>query len=72
MNISNNDRAQILAQALPYIQKYAGKTIVVKYGGNAMINEEIKSAVMTDIVLMQSVGINVVLVHGGVLKLIPC
>ena len=64
MNISNNDRAQILAQALPYIQKYAGKTIVVKYGGNAMINEEIKSAVMTDIVLMQSVGINVVLVHG--------
>lgn len=65
MNISNNDRAQILAQALPYIQKYAGKTIVVKYGGNAMINEEIKAAVMTDIVLMQSVGINVVLVHGG-------
>ena len=52
-------------RALPYIQKYAGKTIVVKYGGNAMINEEIKSAVMTDIVLMQSVGINVVLVHGG-------
>lgn len=65
MNISNNDRAQILAQALPYIQKYAGKTIVVKYGGNAMVNEEIKAAVMTDIVLMQSVGINVVLVHGG-------
>ena len=65
MKISNNDRAQILAQALPYIQKYAGKTIVVKYGGNAMINEEIKAAVMTDIVLMQSVGINVVLVHGG-------
>ena len=65
MNISNNDRAQILAQALPYIQKYAGKTIVVKYGGNAMINDEIKAAVMTDIVLMQSVGINVVLVHGG-------
>lgn len=65
MNISNNDRARILAQALPYIQKYAGKTIVVKYGGNAMINEEIKAAVMTDIVLMQSVGINVVLVHGG-------
>ena len=52
MNISNNDRAQILAQALPYIQKYAGKTIVVKYGGNAMINEEIKSAVMTDICLL--------------------
>ncbi len=65
MKLSNNDRAQILAQALPYIQKYAGKTIVVKYGGNAMIHDEIKAAVMTDIVLMQSVGINVVLVHGG-------
>ena len=68
MNISNNDRAQILAQALPYIQKYAGKTIVVKYGGNAMINEEIKSAVMTDIVLASmSYWYTAV-----VLKLIPC
>ncbi|MCI9575489.1 MAG: acetylglutamate kinase [Clostridiales bacterium] len=65
MKISNNDRAKILAQALPYIQKYAGQTIVVKYGGNAMINEELKDAMMSDIVLMQSVGINVVLVHGG-------
>ena len=65
MQISNHNRAQVLVQALPYIQKYAGKTVVVKYGGNAMINEELKAAVMSDIVLMQLVGINVVLVHGG-------
>ncbi len=65
MKISNNDRAEILVQALPYIQKYAGKTVVVKYGGNAMINEDLKDAVMSDLVLMQLVGINVVLVHGG-------
>ena len=65
MQISNHNRAQVLVQALPYIQKYAGKTVVVKYGGNAMINEELKDAVMSDIVLMQLVGINVVLVHGG-------
>ncbi len=65
MKISNNDRAKILSQALPYIQKYAGKTIVVKYGGNAMVSDELKDAMMNDIVLMQSVGINVVLVHGG-------
>ena len=64
-NISNQDRANVLIQALPYIQKWSGKTIVVKYGGNAMINEELKSAVMSDIVLLQLVGINVVLVHGG-------
>ena len=65
MNISNNDRAKVLVQALPYIQKLAGKTIVVKYGGNAMVNDALKDAVMSDIVLMQMVGINVVLVHGG-------
>lgn len=65
MKISSNDRAKVLVQALPYIQKYAGKTIVVKYGGNAMINDDLKDAVMSDIVLMQLVGINVVLVHGG-------
>ena len=65
MNINNTDRAQVLVQALPYIQKLAGKTIVVKYGGNAMINNDLKDAVMSDIVLMQLVGINVVLVHGG-------
>ena len=60
MKISNNDRAAVLVQALPYIQKYSGETIVVKYGGNAMINEDLKNAMMRDIVLMQSVGINVV------------
>lgn len=65
VNITNADRAKVLVQALPYIQKYAGKTIVIKYGGNAMINEELKNAVMSDIVLLQLVGINVVLVHGG-------
>ncbi len=65
MEIENSQRAEILVQALPYIKKYAGQTLVVKYGGNAMLNEALKSAVMSDIVLMQLVGINVVLVHGG-------
>ena len=65
MDISNSERAAVLVQALPYMKKYAGATVVVKYGGNAMINEELKDAVMSDIVLMQLVGINVVLVHGG-------
>ena len=65
MDITNEERAQVLVQALPYIQKYAGQTVVVKYGGNAMISQQLKSAVMSDIVLMQLVGINVVLVHGG-------
>ncbi len=65
MEIANKDRAQVLVQALPYIQKYAGKTIVVKYGGNAMTDDGLKDAVMSDIVLMQLVGIRVVLVHGG-------
>ena len=65
MIISNEERAHVLIQALPYIQKYAGQTIVVKYGGNAMISPELKSAVMSDIVLMHLVGVNVVLVHGG-------
>ena len=64
-NISDQDRANVLVQALPYIQKWAGKTIVVKYGGNAMISPELKDAVMSDIVLLQLIGINVVLVHGG-------
>ena len=58
-------KAGTLSEALPYIQEFYGKTIVVKYGGNAMINEDLKSAVMSDLVLMQIVGINVVLVHGG-------
>ncbi len=57
--------AKVLTQAMPYIQKFAGETIVVKYGGNAMLNEKLKAAVMSDIVLMQLVGVNVVLVHGG-------
>ncbi len=65
MQISNYERAAILTQALPYIQKYHGKTIVVKYGGNAMINEGLRDAVMSDLVLLKLVGINVVLVHGG-------
>ena len=63
--MDNSKRAEILIQAMPYIQKLAGQTIVVKYGGNAMQSEELKDAVMSDIVLMQLVGINVVLVHGG-------
>ena len=65
MDIPNSERAHVLVQALPYIKKYAGKTVVVKYGGNAMLDETLKSAVMSDIVLMQLVGINVVVVHGG-------
>ena len=63
--MDNAKRAKVLIQAMPYIKKWTGETIVVKYGGNAMINEELKSAVMNDLVLMQLVGINVVLVHGG-------
>lgn len=59
------DRAGILSDALPYIQQYAGKTVVVKYGGNAMTNTALKQAVMSDIVLLSLVGIRIVLVHGG-------
>ena len=59
------DRAQVLVEALPYIQKYTGKTIVVKYGGNAMISDELRQAVISDIILLHLVGINVVVVHGG-------
>ena len=61
----NSLKASVLTAALPYIQKYYGKTIVVKYGGNAMINPDLKKAVMSDIILLSLVGINVVLVHGG-------
>ena len=64
-NITNSDRSEVLVQALPYIQKYQNKTVVIKYGGNAMVNEELQDAVMTDIVLLRSVGVNIVLVHGG-------
>ena len=63
--ITNFQRAEILTQALPYIQKYYNKVVVVKYGGNAMINEELKQQVMEDVVLLQLVGVKVVLVHGG-------
>ena len=65
LNITNAQRAEVLTQALPYIQKYYGKIVVVKYGGNAMINEDLKQQVMEDIVLLRLVGIKVVLVHGG-------
>lgn len=64
-NMDNGKRAEVLIKAMPYIQKWSGQTIVVKYGGNAMKSEDLKEAVMKDIVLMQLVGINVVLVHGG-------
>lgn len=63
--ISNETRAKVLNDALPYIQKYNNKIVVVKYGGNAMTNETLKQAVMSDIVLLHLVGIKVVLVHGG-------
>ena len=63
--MDTSKRAKVLIQAMPYIKKYTGETIVIKYGGNSMVNEDLKSAVMSDIVLMQLIGINVVLVHGG-------
>ena len=65
MDISNAQRAHILVEALPYIQDYTGKVAVIKYGGNAMVNEEIKDSVMRDIVLLNLIGVKVVLVHGG-------
>ena len=64
-NISDEMKARVLTAALPYIQKYYGKTVVVKYGGNAMIKPELKKAVMSDIILLSLVGIKIVLVHGG-------
>ena len=65
MSSSHVERAQVLAEALPYIQKYYGKTIVVKYGGNAMISDELRQAVISDIILLHLVGLRVVVVHGG-------
>ena len=65
MDISNAQRASILVEALPYIQEYTGKIAVIKYGGNAMIDEEKKDSVMRDIVLLNLIGVKVVLVHGG-------
>ena len=63
--MNNPQRAEVLVQALPYIQEYAGKVVVIKYGGNAMVSEELKTAVMGDITLLQQIGVKVVLVHGG-------
>ena len=63
--LNNSQRAQVLVEALPHIQKYNGKIVVVKYGGNAMINEELKHDVMRDMVLLNLIGVKVVLVHGG-------
>ena len=63
--LTNAQRAKVLIEALPYIQDYNNKIVVVKYGGNAMINEELKRAVMGDIVLLSLIGVKVVLVHGG-------
>lgn len=64
-SFTNLERAEVLVQALPYIQKYNGRIVVIKYGGNAMINETLKQQVMEDIVLLHQVGLQVVLVHGG-------
>lgn len=65
MELTNLQRAQVITQALPYIQKYHNKIIVIKYGGNAMISEELKMQVMEDIVLLSLIGVKPVLVHGG-------
>lgn len=65
MSVTDGERAAILAQALPYIQRYRGKTVVVKYGGAAMVNESLRCAVAEDLVLMACVGVRTVLVHGG-------
>jgi len=64
-DFSNAQRAQVLTQALPYIKRYTGKIVVVKYGGNAMVNEQLKQQVMEDIVLLWLIGVKIVLVHGG-------
>ena len=64
-HFSNAQRAEVLTQALPYIKRYNGKTVVIKYGGNAMVNEQLKEQVMEDIVLLWLIGVKVVLVHGG-------
>lgn len=65
MNLTNAERAEVLTQALPYIKRYNGEIVVIKYGGNAMINEQLKQQVMEDIVLLWLIGVKVVLVHGG-------
>ena len=65
MELSNYERAEVLTQALPYIKRYVGKIVVVKYGGNAMVNETLKEQVMEDVTLLSLIGVKVVLVHGG-------
>ena len=65
MHFSNAERAEVLTAALPYIKKYSGKTVVIKYGGNAMVNEQLKQQVMEDIALLWLIGVKVVLIHGG-------
>ena len=65
IDFSNAQRAEVLTAALPYIKKYSGKIVVIKYGGNAMINEQLKQQVMEDIALLWLIGVKVVLVHGG-------
>ena len=65
ISFSNAERAEVLVQALPYIRRYNGKIVVVKYGGNAMVNEQLKQQVMEDVVLLWLIGVKVVLVHGG-------
>ncbi len=64
-DLTNMERAEVLTAALPYIRQYTGKVVVVKYGGNAMINEQLKQQVMEDIVLLWLIGVHIVLVHGG-------
>ncbi len=65
INFSNAQRAEVLTQALPYIKRHVGRVVVIKYGGNAMINEQLKEQVMEDIVLLHLIGVKVVVVHGG-------
>lgn len=65
VELSNRERAEVLTQALPYIKQYRGKIVAVKYGGNAMVNEQLKQQVMEDIALLWLIGVKVVLIHGG-------
>ena len=62
---TNAERAEVLTQALPYIKRYTGKIVVVKYGGNAMVNDQLRQQVMEDMVLLWLIGVKVVLIHGG-------
>ena len=64
-SFSNQERAEVLTQALPYVRRYVGKIVVVKYGGNAMVDEQLKQQVMEDVAFLWLIGVKVVLVHGG-------